>query len=119
MSTEVQRSQMKRTLTISRTVVPVPVPRLMGTQPRLAVRNSLSRGGHVALGQVHDVDVIADAGAVARRVVAAEDAELGALPQRHLLDVGHQVVGDAHRVLPDLACMAGLDLLAVVQIGVL
>ena len=31
------------TLIISRTVEPVPVPRLMGTQPKLGVLNSLSR----------------------------------------------------------------------------
>lgn len=59
---------------------------------------------HVALGQVHDMDVVAHAGAVARRVVAAEHAQRWALPQRHLLHIRHQIVGHAHRVLPNLAC---------------
>ena len=45
-----------------------------------------------------------DTRAIAGGVVRAKHAELGALPQRNLLNVGHQIVGNAHRVLPNLAC---------------
>ena len=60
--------------------------------------------GRSHLGQVHDMDVVADAGAIACWVVAAKHAERIALAERHLLHVRHQVVGNAHRVLPDLPC---------------
>ena len=57
-------------------------------------------GGDVGGGEVADVDVVADAGAVGGVVVVAEDAQLGAFADGHLGDVGHQVVGDAVGVLP-------------------
>ena len=49
----------------------------------------------VAGGEVDDVDVVAHAGAVGRRVVVAEHAQPLAAPDRHLRDEGHQVVRDA------------------------
>ena len=45
----------------------------------------------VRLGQVVDVDVVADAGAVRRRVVGAEDLDVRPLPERHLEDERDQV----------------------------
>ena len=45
----------------------------------------LVQRGHVALGQVHDVDVVAHARAVARRIVAPEHAQRRALAKRHLI----------------------------------
>ena len=59
--------------------------------------------GDVAGGEVLDVDVVAHAGAVGGVVVVAEDLQLVAPADRHLGDVGHQVVGDAGRVLADRA----------------
>jgi hypothetical protein len=60
-------------------------------------------GGEVAVGQVADVDVVAHAGAVGRVVVVAEDGQARQLADRDLRDVGHEVVGDAVRVLADEA----------------
>ena len=55
----------------------------------------------MAAGQVHDMDVVADAGTVGSGVVIAEDMDLFQLAHSHLGDVGHEVVGDAVGVLAD------------------
>mmetsp|Transcript_22026 Transcript_22026/g.68117 ORF Transcript_22026/g.68117 Transcript_22026/m.68117 type:complete len:242 (-) Transcript_22026:231-956(-) len=57
----------------------------------------------MALREVHHVDVVTHARAVRRGVVRAEDGELLAPPHRNLLHEGHEVVGDAARVLADAA----------------
>ena len=56
---------------------------------------------HVGLGEVHDVDVVAQAGAVLGGIVVAEDAEAGALADGGLGDERDQVVRDAARELAD------------------
>jgi len=47
------------------------------------------------LRQVDDVDVIADAGAVGRRIIRAEDLALRLLAEGDLQDVGNEVRLDA------------------------
>jgi len=49
------------------------------------------------------MDIIADAGAVGRVVIIAEDHEPLPPPNRNLGDEGHKVVEDAAWVLADLA----------------
>ena len=56
----------------------------------------------VPVGEVDDVDVIAKAGPVRRRVVAAENVEVLPASDGHLRDEGHQIVRDAGRILADL-----------------
>ena len=51
------------------------------------------------------MDVVTHACAVTCRVVAPKHAELCALAKSDLLNVGHQVVWNAYRVLSDLACI--------------
>ena len=68
-------------------------------------------------GQVAHVDVVAHAGAVRRRIVAAEHLQVGALAHGHLRDVGHQVVGYAGRVLADQAAGMRADRIEVAQHG--
>mmetsp|Transcript_33798 Transcript_33798/g.74904 ORF Transcript_33798/g.74904 Transcript_33798/m.74904 type:complete len:237 (-) Transcript_33798:114-824(-) len=66
----------------------------------------------MALSQVHDVDVVADGSAIWSRVVTTPHAQEITLPQGHLLDVGHQVVGDADRVLTQVTtgvCADGVE----------
>eukprot|EP00955_Chlamydomonas_euryale_P090516 364552-Chlamydomonas_euryale.AAC.1 len=46
--------------------------------------DDLCDGRNVAFGQVHDVDVVADRGAVGRRVVATPHAQKVPLAKRHL-----------------------------------
>ena len=75
----------------------------------------LPDGADVAAGQVHHVDVVADAGAVGGGVVVAKDVDLFQLADRHLGDVGHQVVGDAVGVLADQARLVGADGVEVAQ----
>ena len=58
----------------------------------------VAQGGDVAFGQVHDVNVVAHAGAVFGGVVVAEDVDVCSPADGHLADVGHQVVGNALRV---------------------
>lgn len=48
----------------------------------------------MALGQVQDVDVVADGGTVVGGVVVAEDEEGIAFPSRDLREEGEQVVRD-------------------------
>ena len=54
-------------------------------------------------GEVLHVDVVAFTGAVGGGIVATEDGELVPPPDRDLRDERQQVVGDALRVLPDVA----------------
>ena len=61
------------------------VVRQAGSRPDLLQREDV-RGG-----QVIDVDVVADAGAVGRRVVGAEDLDVRALAERGLEDERDQV----------------------------
>ena len=60
-------------------------------------------GGGVALGQVHDMDVVPDAGAVGGGIVVAEDHQLLADAAGGLGDEGHEVVGNAVGRLADAA----------------
>ena len=82
---------------------------------KLGVAEHLDDGAHVALGEVHDVDVVAHGRAVGRRVVAAKDAQKVALPERDLLHVRHQVVGDADGVLAQVAARVRADRVEVAQ----
>ena len=82
-----------------------------------AVRFQLPDGAHMAAGQVHHMDVVAHAGAVRGGVVVAEHMHLFQLADRHLGDVGHQVVGDAVGVLADEAGLVGTDGVEVAQQG--
>ena len=56
---------------------------------------------YMAAGQIHDMDVVAHAGAVGGRVVVAKDVDLLQLADSDLGDVGHEIVGDAVGVLAD------------------
>lgn len=51
------------------------------------------QGSYVGAGQIDDVDVVADAGAVGRRIVVAEDAQAFADPGGGLRHIGDQVLG--------------------------
>src|SRR5690606_23698659 len=52
-------------------------------------------------GEVHDMDVVAHARAVVRGIVAAEDRQRLATADGDLRYEGHQVVGNAPRILAD------------------
>ena len=58
-------------------------------------------GCHVGFGQVHDVDVVADARAVGRRIVVAEDREAFAQSGGGLRDERHEVLRHAARQFAD------------------
>ena len=70
---------------------------------RAGVPEEIVDGGGVALGKVHDVDVVPDAGAVGGGIVVAEDDQLLPDAAGRLGDEGHQVVGDAVGRLADAA----------------
>ena len=59
------------------------------------------QGSAVALGQIHHMDVIADAAAIRGGPIIPKHAELVASTNCHLADEGEEVVGDAERVFPD------------------
>src|SRR5450830_24949 len=65
--------------------------------------------------QVDHVDVIAHAGAVRSRVIAAIHGQLLTLAAGHLGDVGHQVVGNAVRGFTDQAAFVGTHGIEVAQ----
>ena len=65
--------------------------------------------------QVDHVDVIAHARAVRRGIVVAEHADRSELANRDLRHIGHQVVGDALRVLTDKAALVRTDRVEVAQ----
>ena len=51
--------------------------------------------------KIHDMDVVANAGAVGRGIVAAEDAELREDAVGDTGDIGEQIIGDTVRILSD------------------
>ncbi len=55
----------------------------------------------MALGEVDDVDVVAEAGAVGGCVIVAEDIKLGEFAGGNFHDVGYEVVGDTVGVLAE------------------
>ena len=65
--------------------------------------------------QVDHVDVIAHARAVRCGIVVAEHADRSELANRDLRHIGHQVVGDALRVLADKAALVRTDRVEVAQ----
>jgi len=84
---------------------------------RLLPLEQVAQRRHVSFGEVHHVDVVAHAGAVGRVVVAAEHLHLGPLADRHLRDVGHQVVRHPARVLADQAAFVRAHRVEVAQAG--
>ena len=70
---------------------------------------------HVALGQIHHMDIVPHAGAVGGGVVVAVDVKLFQLTHRHLGNIRHQVVGDAVGVLAHQAGLVGADGVEVAQ----
>ena len=72
-------------------------------------------GSHMALGQVHHMDIVSHAGAVVGIVVIAVDAELLPAADGYLGDIGHQIVGDTSGVLADQAGLVGADGIEVPQ----
>ncbi len=67
--------------------------------------------------QIHHVDVVAYAGTVTGRVVAAEHLQPFAQAHRHLAYVRHQVVRDARGVLADQAGRMRAHRVEVAQVG--
>ena len=62
--------------------------------------------------QVHDVDIVANAGSVRRVVVIAEDAQLGPDPGGRLREVGHEVLRRTCGAFADLGrgvCADGVE----------
>mmetsp|Transcript_1210 Transcript_1210/g.2838 ORF Transcript_1210/g.2838 Transcript_1210/m.2838 type:complete len:388 (+) Transcript_1210:157-1320(+) len=79
--------------------------------------SELAHRGHVPQGQVDDVDVVTHARAVVGGVVIPEDGELGPDASGHLLDEGHEVVGDALGVLAHESRGVGAHGVEVAQQG--
>ena len=53
----------------------------------------MSNRGNMGLGEVHDVDVIANAGPVGRGPIRTENTYLGQLPRADLRKDRHEIVG--------------------------
>ena len=81
----------------------------------VAVLDHAADGRHVGLGQVDDVDVVADARPVGRRIVVAEDREALAQSGGRLRDVGHEVLRHAARQLADQRRGVGADGVEIAQ----
>ena len=71
----------------------------------------------MALGQIHHMDIIPDAGAVGSGIVVAENVDLLPLAHHSLGDIGYQVVGDAVGVLADEAAFMSADGVEIAQQG--
>src|SRR5690625_8046828 len=69
----------------------------------------------MALGQIHDMNIIAHTGAVRGGVVVAKDLDLRALTGSHLHDKGHEVVGDAARRFADKSARVCTDRIEIAQ----
>ena len=65
--------------------------------------------------QVDHVDIVTHARAIRRGIVIAEHADRSELADGDLRHIGHQVVGDALRVLADKAALVRADGVEVAQ----
>ena len=71
----------------------------------------------MTLREIDHMDVVAHAGAVNRRPVAAEDAQPFASANGHLRDEGHQIIGHSLRVLTDAPARMRTNRIEVTQIA--
>jgi hypothetical protein len=69
----------------------------------------------MAFDEIHDVNVVAHAGAVGRRIVVAKNTQLPAFACRHLGHVGQEVVRNAIRFLADQAAGVRADGIEIAQ----
>ena len=69
------------------------------------VRRHVGDGRDVAARKIHDVDIVAHAGAVRGGIVVAEDIQVVALADGSLRDIRHEIVRDAVRMLADSAAL--------------
>ena len=72
-------------------------------------------GFHVTLRNVHDVDVVPQAGAVGRVVVRAEYVDVVLLPDGHLLKVRNQIRQQGGRILAHIARGVSTDRIEVAE----
>ena len=64
---------------------------------------------HVCLGQIDDMNVIANAGAVRGGVIGAKDFAFAGLPKRDLKDIRDKVSLDAMMFTEFFACASGIE----------
>ncbi|MNT09141.1 hypothetical protein D3C72_1439110 [compost metagenome] len=83
----------------------------------LALRAQVTQRRQVAVRQVADVDIVAHAGAVRRRVVTAEYHQLFTAPAGHLRHIRHQVVRDTARILANQPAFMRADRIEITQVG--
>mmetsp|Transcript_2107 Transcript_2107/g.5361 ORF Transcript_2107/g.5361 Transcript_2107/m.5361 type:complete len:233 (+) Transcript_2107:810-1508(+) len=86
-----------------------------GLQAMIGRLQELGHRSHMPLSKVHDVDIITDTGPVRCGVVTPKHAQALPLSQRNLLDVRHEVVGDAYGVLTQLPTGMGRHRVEVAQ----
>ena len=69
----------------------------------------------MAFGQVTDMDVVAHAGTVRRRIVLAKNGQVMPASDRDLRDVRHQIVGRIGWILADQAGRVGTGRVEIAQ----
>ena len=74
-----------------------------------AVLFDMFEGVDVGFGQVDDVNIVADAGAVGGVVIVTENAEILKFAYGNLADIGHQIVRKSFGILPYLAAFVSAD----------
>ena len=74
-------------------------------------------GGDMALGKIHDMDVVAHTRAIGRVVIVAEYVEVGQQTGGHTGDERHQVVRNPVGILADQPGFVGADRVEVAQAG--
>ena len=79
------------------------------------MRRHVGNGRDVAARKIHDVDIVAHAGAVGRIIVVAEHVQALQPADGRLRDVGHEVVRHAARILADEAARVRTDGVEVAQ----
>ena len=79
------------------------------------VIDCIGHGCHMALGQIHNMDIVSDAGAVMGVIVIAVDAQEFPAADGNLGDVRHQVVWDTTGIFTDAAGIVSTDGVEVAQ----
>ena len=75
----------------------------------------IAQGGHMAHGQVGDVNIIPHASAVGRGIVVAEHVQIGQRAHCHTGDIRHEVIGNIPGTFADQAAFVSAHGIEVAQ----
>ena len=94
--------------------------RIAATGPEIGCQQAVIgqqviQGGEMTLDEIHDVDVVANAGAVGRRIIAAENVQALASAVGDLRHIRQEIIRHAIRRLADQSAFMGANRVEITQ----